>query len=521
MWAYPYRSPLYLSFFCYVTGMVLGLPGMFFFLGSFFVFFHHQYALFRGIGLLCSMIALGSFCVVLQKDIGRQTHYTTLPQKGIYQLKLVDTPTEKTKTWKIKVEVQAVGVKSENKIRWYSSYGFILIYLPKDSVSATLQYGSVIYAQVQLKPIENFKEDNGKTFDYKTFLSHKQIYAQAYIKRTEWQLAKNKSSKTFMESIFCVSVSIHTYLQNFFHQIIRDKREADIACALVLGSKEDMDEALQQSYRSAGVVHILCVSGMHLGIFAYVVSSLLSFLSSKTWQRWLKFLVVCIAIWGYAFFTGFSVSVLRSSCMFTLVSLGQCVHRKVSTSRSLVLSAMLLFSINPYWLYDIGCQLSYLAVVGLTFFVPCLKKMYRPSNKIVQFVWNVLIVSISAQLATTPLLLFYFQQFSLYFWLGNLVVSPLATVAIPWGIGVCVLSYIHSTVAGFLCYGLSFVLKSMNMWAAMVEKLPNALLSIPLSFLGCVGVYVLIIALYIAIKKRHKNWLKVSLISLCFICWIG
>jgi competence protein ComEC len=249
----------------------------------------------------------------------------------------------------------------------------------------------------------------------------------------------------------------------------------------------------------------------------------LSFLKRK---RILKSVIVCTAIWGYALITGLGASVMRAATMFTLVALGQCVGRKVSIFRSLTLSAFILFVYNPLLIYDVGLQLSYAAVLGIAVLQPKFQALWKiqkpksvalkPLYKIAKGIYELTTVSFAAQLFTVPLILYYFQQFPIYFLLGNLIASPLANIILPAGMAVCVLHFLFSpiaTAAGFVLEKICLLLNTVLEW---VSSLPNAVFLISMSVAGGILLYAAILFFAIAFKERNKHALYAAL---CFV-WI-
>jgi competence protein ComEC len=317
----------------------------------------------------------------------------------------------------------------------------------------------------------------------------------------------NFSLKKFAQK---VNISCEKALKKYLHS----EREFEVINAMLLGNQAGMDEETAMSYRNTGAVHILSVSGMHLGVFAFILLHLFSFLKRKKWKLWLRFFIVCSFIWLYAVITGMSASVIRAATMFSFVALGQCLDRNISIYRSLMLSAFLLLTIDPLLIYNVGFQLSYAAVFGIAAIHPQLQKFWRINNKLGKFLYDLSSISISAQLLTLPFILYYFKQFPIYFLPSNFIASPLSSIILPAGMLVCLLNFVFSpaaTIAGFLLEKICLLLNAALAWIA---SLPYAVYSISMSAAAGIMLYSAILFFLFAYRKRNKYAFHFSLLSL-------
>jgi competence protein ComEC len=399
---------------------------------------------------------------------------------------------------------------ADSNSKWRSVYGKTLLYLTK-APDSSIPYGTTIIVKARFDSIRNFIP----AFDYKTFLERKQIYTQIFA-----PYSKAIMVQPSQRSLKSVAIKINGQCKDILQRYLSGNEFA-VTGAMLLGDQTDMDEELRASYRNAGVVHTLCVSGMHLAIFSLLLLKALSFLKRR---RVLKLFIVCAAIWGYALITGLGASVMRAATMFTLVALGQCVDRKVSIYRSLALSAFILLTCNPLLVYDVGLQLSYSAVLGIAVLQPKIRTLWtvrkprrsflKPLYGVAKFSYELTAVSIAAQIFTVPLILYYFKQFPIYFILGNLVASPIANVILPAGMAVCILHFIFSPLAaaaGFMLEKICFVLNTLLGW---VSGLPNAVFTVSMSFVGGLMLYASILFFAIALKRRDRYAFHAALCSL-------
>ena len=209
-------------------------------------------------------------------------------------------------------------------------------------------------------------------------------------------------------------------------------KQLKVASALLLGYRENLDKELVKSYASAGAMHVLAVSGLHVGILYLLLTRIFSFLKKVKKVKNGKFILTILIVsflWFYAIMTGLSASVMRATTMFSFIVIGnELLNRKTSIYNTLAVSAIILMIINPFIVYQVGFQLSYVAVVGIVYLQPKLNRLFYSRYKLVRGVWAITCVSLAAQIATFPLSLHYFHQFSTYFFISNLIVIPASSL---------------------------------------------------------------------------------------------
>ena len=208
--------------------------------------------------------------------------------------------------------------------------------------------------------------------------------------------------------------------------------ELAVLSALTIGDKEELSESIVETYSVAGASHVLALSGLHIGF----ISALLLFVLSPLWIRWrfLKpflFLSVILLLWGFAFLTGLSSSVVRAvvMCSFGLLSMLIPACRKL-TLNTLGVTAFLMLLFNPVWLFDVGFQLSFSAVAAIVLLQPGLYGLLSVKNRLLRKAWGLVTVSVAAQIGTAPLVMLYFSRFSTHFLLTNLLVIPLVSLIV-------------------------------------------------------------------------------------------
>lgn len=299
-----------------------------------------------------------------------------------------------------------------------------------------------------------------------------------------------------------------------FRDYIKSEREYAVASALLVGQEDYIDDDLESAYASAGALHVLSVSGMHVGIIFVVFSGLLKWMNRKGLLWHLKHIILILFVWSYAMLTGFSPSVLRASSMLTFIIVGLWLRKNYEMGNSVCVAALFLLLYNPYMITEVGFQLSFLAVFGIFFIHPLIYWLWTAPNLFLHKVWELISVSISAQLMTFPLGLLYFHQFPNLFVISNLFVIPLATIIIYSCIVLQILSVFIIVSKYFVvwCFGLLYIL---NKVVLAVEAIPFSITSgISISVFETWMIYLCIAFLIFYMTKKHFVYLKGLLICL-------
>lgn len=202
------------------------------------------------------------------------------------------------------------------------------------------------------------------------------------------------------------------------------EEELGVIQALLLGKRDDISENTYNNYTNAGAVHILAVSGLHVGIILLLLEFFLSPLARLPKGKTLKLLLVVLLLWGYAFVAGLSPSIVRAVTMFSFVAYALYLNRPANSFNIIALSMLFILLVKPLFLFQVGFQMSYAAVFAIVWIYPKLQKFWFPDNFIIRKTWQLLSVSAAAQLGVLPISLFYFHQFPALFFISNLLIIP-------------------------------------------------------------------------------------------------
>jgi len=379
----------------------------------------------------------------------------------------VNDITPKGKSLRAELVIKAYATDDYN---FKHKKGQLLLYLPPDSLASQLQIGSNILFHSAISAIT--PPLNPDAFNFANYQAQRNIFHQARITSKDWFLKNNKWT------IRAEAMRWRHYFMSVLRKhLATGSNELAVGAALILGNKDELNNEIRNAYASTGAVHVLAVSGLHVGFIAGGVAWLLSFIpfKKKSW-RWIRLSLNLLAVWAFALLTGLSPSVMRAACMFSFILVGQAFKRKPNIYNILAASALFLLLINPFLIFNIGFQLSYLAVLGIIYFQTRIYKTLFPSNKILDYFWKLTSVALAAQLATLPLSLYYFHQFPVYFLLSGIVVVTAASLILGLGVLLFITSFIPyvSTVLGYL---LSSVLWLNNAFILALNEMPGGLIS--------------------------------------------
>jgi competence protein ComEC len=417
-----------------------------------------------GLGAVFFLIGLG-YSLSHYQDPRQQDSYVGkhIDSATTYTAIIHTAPERKKRSIQVVLEIKA-ALKNNT---WQPCTGKVLAYLELDTLSIKLDYGRMVLFQSKLSPIEAAK--NPAAFDMQQYYSHQHIYQQCYLPSHNWR-AMDWQGALWQKQLY----QWKQYLLTVLQQTIDTPNEYAVAAALLLGAKSGLDKKLKNAYADTGAMHVLAVSGLHVGILIGILQFLLFFLGRLGRRgKQLKALFLLVFLWLFALLTGASASVLRASTMFSFLLLGRVFGRSINVYNSLAASAFLLLCLDTNLLYSVGFQLSYLALIGIVYFYPKIEQLWQPKARWTQAIWNATALSLAAQLATTPLSLYYFHQFPLFFWLSSWVVAALAGVLLGLGIALLLVAQIP-TVGAIVAMLFKYLLLTMNSFIFGIQQLPGA-----------------------------------------------
>lgn len=369
----------------------------------------------------------------------------------VVQLRLLEPLSEKQKTYKALAEISTI----ESNQKTIKVNGNIILYFQKDSAMPALHYGNIIALNKPLQEIKNAGNPGG--FDYKRYALFNGITHQLFLKKTDYVVLNATKTSFFWSLIYRTKA----YILSVLRKHIKGEQEISVAEALLIGYRDDLDRDLVQAYSNTGVVHVIAISGLHLGLIYWLLLLLFQPLNKYKQLKWLKPLLVLSFLWIFSLLTGAGASVLRAAIMFTFISGADLLNKKGNIYNSMAASAFVLLCYNPFYLWDVGFQLSYAAVLSIVLFMKPIYHWLSFNNKLLDKAWQLNAVTLSAQILTLPLCMYHFHQAPNLFLITNFVAVPLSSLILFGEILLIAVSFIQP-IAAFTGTLFSYLLKWMN-----------------------------------------------------------
>ncbi len=431
-----------------------------------------------------------------KKYVAENTH----PQ--LYTGTIFLPPEQRTKSVQCFIETKTIM----NNGKWLIYNTKILAYLKKDSSSLHLKAGDLLVFKAivsNLKPSGNPHE-----FDYSKYLYYQSVFYSAYINHKSWKILTHNG----LHPLLMWSYKLRDKLLNLFSKIGMKGDEYAVASALTIGDKANLDAEIKRAYISSGAMHILAVSGMHVGLLYWVTNLFLSFFNRIKHGKYFKLVILFFVIWMYALITGMSASVLRATVMFSFVIAGQASSRKINIFNSLAASAFFLLLWNPYNLVDAGFQLSYLAVLSIVTLYPLIYKLLVFENWTANQIWSITACTLAAQIGTFPLSIYYFHQFPNLFLISNLIIIPFSTLIIYYSI-LLIISFFSEVLLNFLGYVFNWLVWALNKIVLYIDQLPFALWKgLYINQFEMVIIFAIIIACTLFLVQKQIVFLRSTLV---------
>ena len=477
---------------------------------SFLFYFSERYSWRWCFGVSLSLFCLagGWLSVNLQLKTAAETEFPK--EEAVYRLRVNDFPEVRERTFLCRVWLKerhdSLGIHPVNKQA--------ILYFQRDSLSSRLQMGEELWVRSRISPpvsARNFDE-----FDYARYLIRKGISGTGFVASGHWRFSEcRKENEGIATVLYRLAASYRTQIENLYRRLGIEGDELAVLSALTLGDKTDLSESVRESYSVAGVSHVLALSGLHIGLlYALAFFLLRPLLLGGQSGRFLRSLLLILLLWLFAFFTGLSPSVVRSAAMFSIWALADLCGRQSFSLNTLALTAWLMLLVRPVWLFDVGFQLSFAAVLSILLFQPFLYRLCPVRHRAGTYLWGLVSVSVAAQLGTAPLVLFYFSRFSTHFLLTNLLVVPLVTLILYAAVVLLLLTPM-SGLQAVAAVGLEKMLRMLNLLVRWVEQLPYASVDgiwlYPLEVAGC---YLVLGAFFCYLCHRRYARLVTALVLL-------
>lgn len=434
-------------------------------------------------------------------------------QKSVYKIQILEIPKISNQYVNFKANI-ICSVNDSDKITYINEKTYCNIF--NDTLSSQLKQGDILL--VVGKPQHSYKQ-NPNEFNFDKYLYYnRNITSTLYIHKNQWKLLKHKT----LYDISSIAERCQNKLINIFINYDITGDELGVLSALTLGERDYLNPNIRKSYSDAGAMHILAVSGLHVGIVYTAIFLILTLFnyypeSYKNKKRKVfNAVVIIIFLWIYAFITGLSPSVVRSSLMLTLYTIARATFQNKSNWNIIFASAFIILFINYKSLFTVSFQLSYAAVCSITLFNGYISNIFNFKNKIIRWIWQILSISIAAQIGTIPLSLYYFYQTSNYFAITNLIVIPASSIILYTAIITLIFSWSH---LGFIfSYLLNKEIFLLNKIVRIIENLPYATTNFSINIYQLILLYLIIISIGIYVNNyKTNNYNKIKILSFPFL----
>ena len=354
----------------WIGGVLLFAMLLMRFSGSLVLPFNKQWI--YGVLLNLILCAFGYVLAGSQSNLGMGAHFSNSlnGQNQGALIEVIKPVSQKLNSVQANVEVIQVLAGGE----WTMTKGKAIIYFEKDSLSKSLEVGDRCMASLSLEKVR--KPRNPGAFDYAKYLSRSDIHFSAYLASPRWSLLE-------LAEGFNVLRFLHSFkrgLEKSMTEVGVSKEAHAVISALTLGDKDELSSELKTAYSKAGVLHILAVSGLHVGIFYLVLNFLLGFLEKFRNGKYFKAVCIIFLLWGYVLLTGISPSVTRAATMFSFVIIGSTLNKHTNVYNTLCVSAFFLLLFQPQSLFNVGFLLSYTAVFGIVYLYPRIYGIWNVRN---------------------------------------------------------------------------------------------------------------------------------------------
>lgn len=453
-----------------------------------------------GLGVVLATVGIGAFSTAHRQHL---SEYTFSGTRNLYRGIVTDSPQEKVKT-----VAYRVFLPDEDKQ--------VVCYFQRDSlISERLNPGDEFLFYGEVQPFRNM--GNPDDFDYVRYMYNQNFVGSVYISSDAYKRTGEVSSNLKYQALRCRQAIL-----DFYKALDLKETEYAVLSALTLGYQNELSDDLKQGFRTTGTVHVLSVSGLHVGIIYVMMTFLLGFVHRNSKYYWIKLVLIILLLWGYAFITGLPPSVVRASAMLSVFCVSEIVGRKSFSIHALFIAAFFMLLVNPFSLFDIGLQLSFMSVLSILYLHPKISGLIKIENKYIRYIWQMFTLSVVAQLATFPICLYYFGTFPTYFFIANLIIVPVVSLIMYAAGGIVfakMLSFVFSDFSYYLYYLpvklLQVLISFMTYAIHLFEQLPFALLlNVKVSFVDLLLIFAIIIGILVFLIYKKSKALIVGLTAI-------
>ncbi|MEN8124613.1 MAG: ComEC/Rec2 family competence protein [Bacteroidota bacterium] len=448
-------------------------------------------------------IFIGIITITIHFDLANKKHYSNFLVKDdqiIFQVdKILKSNTFYQSYWVNILQINNQNVK-----------GKILVNILKDSTYKILNVDDILFTKGNIIDIE--PPLNPFEFNYKKYLQKQQIYHKIKLENKEvFLLTEERQTIKGLASKVRNKINRNLLKHNF------SEDQMAIINALLLGQRQNISKNLYDNYKNAGAVHILAISGLHIGIILLILNFLLKPIELIKNGKIIKFILLVLLLWAFAFLAGMSASIVRAVTMFTALAIGLTFKRRANGNNALVISMFFLLLFHPIYLFDVGFQMSYLAVFFIINLQPVLVHFFHPKQKLIRYFWQLFTVTIAAQIGVVPLSLYYFHQFPGLFFISSMVIIPFLGTILGFGFLILFLVSFEVLPVMFVKF-YALIINTLNSFISFIAHQESFLFqNIPLSSVLTITIYLALFSGLVFLKNKIPRNLIILLLSMIII----
>lgn len=443
----------------------------------------------------------GGLWTILHNESMAEDHYANKPHQF---LKIAVSNEPRLKNNILRFKAKAIFCYDNMKDDGNRATGSLMVSIATDSSDRlNLSYGDELMIPYKISAIKAPRHTSD--FDYKAWLAAQNIYYQTFLRQSDLIKLPYNSG----HPVISFALNLRKEQVAFYRQIIKDDVAFAVAATLILGYRTDLDKETLGIYAKTGTIHALSVSGMHVGLVYLVLNWMMQFMNRRRWLKIAKLVLILMSIWFYALLTGFSPSVLRSVIMLSVYIVAKSFARKTNNYNIMAFAAFCLLLYNPFLIWDIGFQLSFLAVAGLIWLQPMILNWWHIEQDWLYKIWGTVAMSLAAQFTTSPFSLYYFHQFPVYFLISNLFI--LLPIAVLMYMGIIILLFKIEILGPAFKWLINFTNEGLRRIAALpFSNVSDIFISKTELTVLCITLLLFVLAL----SEYKKRLLLASLIGL-------
>jgi len=463
----------------------------------------------QGFMLMLWFLCFGMLWQVLRDPRSSPQHVERISdQEGPWLVRVVAINGTSDRT----VRADAVVEAQVREGRAIPRSGTVMLTVLQGEHGRVVKVGSRLWVDAPLTPIDRVPDPGG--FDRRRWAASRGIALEAFAPDEHWNIVGHQGHWT--DPFTGARRSVSEWLDGSALPL----RERALVKALVLGQRDELDSEQRTAFARSGTIHVLAVSGMHVGLIFAILTFVFGWWGSSDRARIARGIVILLALWGYAGLTGAAPSVLRATIMFSLFTVANMSMQRTDHLNSLFAAGFILLVWDPDMLWRIGFQLSFLAVLGIILFYKPVEGLWSPRSKFLRTIWSLAVVSISAQMLTTPVSLYLFKAFPVWFLPANIIVVTAVGIAVNGAVALVFLykvPYLGAAITWFM----TWLLKAVGWITDFFAGLPGAYPDIRIAAWDVLFLYLGILA-FVAWwqwRWRSMRWVAASGLVLLLSSW--